>query len=379
MKSHPRILLLTAGYGEGHNSAARGILEALGNRADCMLTDACREAMPRFFRWTRAYYLWMIVHAPLLWRRTFDWTNQCGPATFSSPLLRVLKRYLRFLIETKEPDVIVSTYMMYSGLLELVFDEIGRRVPYVVVVTDSLEIHRTWYYGHADAWCVTDKWTREEMTNHGVDPERVFVTGFPVSPDVLRRSQRGVLSWQEGLPFRILYFAQGELDRIRRELEIIFMSHPNVRVTCVMGRRVRHLYPTFKKMRKQMKNPGRLKLIGWTHRVPEYLATHHLVIGKAGGATVHEVIAAGRPMLVNFAVPGQEEGNVELLEKLGGGRYVRTPGELNDMLRKMLTNDGALWRKMHESLLHSGMTGGSESIASLALKLAENRSNGLEP
>ena len=57
MNSSPRILILTSGYGDGHNSAARGVAEALDGKAECRIVDPCKESMPFFFRWSRAGYL----------------------------------------------------------------------------------------------------------------------------------------------------------------------------------------------------------------------------------------------------------------------------------------------------------------------------------
>lgn len=119
----------------------------------------------------------------------------------------------------------------------------------------------------------------------------------------------------------------------------------------------------------------RLTVRGWTRRVPSYLAASHVVVGKAGGATVHEVLAAARPMLVNFLLPGQEEGNTRLLEKLGGGSHVPDARALASALQEMMADGGAQWRRMHENLLRAGMTGGSGRIADLALKLAEEHTN----
>lgn len=48
----PRMLIITAGYGEGHNSAARGVEEAMRGRAETRLVDLCAEAMPATFRMT---------------------------------------------------------------------------------------------------------------------------------------------------------------------------------------------------------------------------------------------------------------------------------------------------------------------------------------
>lgn len=68
----PRILIVTAGYGEGHNSAARGVRDALAGRAEVRVTDLCAEAMPRMFRLTRAAYLWIISRMPRLWKLMYE-------------------------------------------------------------------------------------------------------------------------------------------------------------------------------------------------------------------------------------------------------------------------------------------------------------------
>lgn len=375
MNSSPRILILTSGYGDGHNSAARGVAEALDGKAECRIVDPCKESMPFFFRWSRAGYLWTIRRAPLLWRQAYDWTDSLDLSRSEYPMMAAVKNYLSSLVRGWRPDAIVCTYMLYPHLLDKIFQTGGRSVPYMTVVTDSLEINKTWLCSRSEMWCVTDPWTRDVLVRRDVPEEKIKVTGFPVSPSVEQRSRGERMVWQPGSPFRILYFAGGGTERIKSDLRAIFHAHPDIRVTCIMGRRSRHLYPVLHKIRQNLDYPARFRLVGWTNRVPDFLASHHLVIGKAGGATTHEVIASGRPMLVNYLVPGQEEGNVALLEILGGGRYVGSSGEMEDSLRAMLGDDGELWRRMHQNLLDAGMTGGSGMVASLALQLCSSRSN----
>ena len=142
-------------------------------------------------------------------------------------------------------------------------------------------------------------------------------------------------------------------------------ANPALHVTCILGRRFRRIYPRIRDLRARYGR--RLTVRGWTRRVPSYLAASHVVVGKAGGAA--------RPMLVNFLLPGQEEGNTRLLEKLGGGGHVPDVRALASALQEMMADGGAQWRRMHENLLRAGMTGGSGRIADLALKLAEEHTN----
>ena len=80
----------------------------------------------------------------------------------------------------------------------------------------------------------------------------------------------------------------------------------------------------------------RVKVLGWTNQMPELMMSHHLVISKAGGATVQEAIAARCPMIVNQVIPGQEEGNAELIWRCGLGAIAEKNSEVAEAGRKCL-------------------------------------------
>jgi len=95
------------------------------------------------------------------------------------------------------------------------------------------------------------------------------------------------------------------------------------------------------------------------------------VIGKAGGATVHEAMAARCPMLIHHLVPGQEEGNIELLEKHEVGLFTSTPEEISEALGKILADDAALWRKQKDILLDHSRPGGALNAADFVMDLLD--------
>jgi len=51
----------------------------------------------------------------------------------------------------------------------------------------------------------------------------------------------------------------------------------------------------------------KIDIFGWTDEMPRLLCENHLLIGKAGGATVQETIAAGCPMIINHVVSGKKK------------------------------------------------------------------------
>jgi processive 1,2-diacylglycerol beta-glucosyltransferase len=140
----------------------------------------------------------------------------------------------------------------------------------------------------------------------------------------------------------------------------------------VLGKNMRLLYRLTREISREF--PGRVKIKGWTRHVPQLLNNHHLVIGKAGGATVHEAIAARCPMLVHHLVPGQEEGNLRLLEKIGGGMLAASSEAIRAAIADLLADGAARWRSMKRKLEGHGRNAGAISAANYILeKVAEKK------
>ena len=169
------------------------------------------------------------------------------------------------------------------------------------------------------------------MIRKGLPAEKIIDTGFPVHPGVLR-SCTPVAADDACDPFRILYFPTAKLPFVRRHGRALLDASP----AGPPHHRARAQCPPLYSRAREIKDayPGRVRLIGWTRKVPQLLNSHHLVVGKAGGATVHEAIAARCPMLIHHLVPGQEEGNLRLLEVIGGGDLADTPAALTRQRRR---------------------------------------------
>ena len=68
------ILLLTAGFGEGHNAAARNLQEAIASatpETPCAVNDVLRDAYGRLTRIVENGYITIINHFPSLWKAAF--------------------------------------------------------------------------------------------------------------------------------------------------------------------------------------------------------------------------------------------------------------------------------------------------------------------
>ena len=109
--------------------------------------------------------------------------------------------------------------------------------------------------------------------------------------------------------FTVLLFAN--VGNNKRNLQIIeetIKEKRDYNVICVTGRN-HQLLPKIKHLNKERN----VKILGWTDEAPTLMKASDLIITKAGGATVMECIAAKKPMIITQIIPGQEEGNAELI------------------------------------------------------------------
>jgi len=111
------------------------------------------------------------------------------------------------------------------------------------------------------------------------------------------------------------------------------------------------------------------EIIGWTEEMPRLLQSSHVLIGKAGGATVQETIAAGTPMIINQVVPGQEEGNARLIFETGSGVVATSPEAVTDEVQRAFANDEHLWREWFANIRQLGRPNASLDIARFILAL----------
>ena len=364
MTPPPRILIVTAAFGEGHNSAARNLalaLDAAG--ALTRVADPCLLGSPRLTDLVNRGYRMVTTHLPRVWEWIYKSTARYDFSSNKSPVLRPIARALTSLVDEFKPDAIVSTYPLYPYFMPDIARKTGQNPPVFTVVTDSIEINAAWLKSPSDSWLVTDPLTREKMIREDIAAEKVIDTGFPVNPIFSRLCPLAADAGDD--PFRILYFPTSKLPFVRRHARALLDASPTVRLTIVLGRNVRRLYSRAKEIKNEY--PGRVRIIGWTRKVPQLLGLHHLVVGKAGGATVHEAIAARCPMLIHHLVPGQEEGNLKLLEHIGGGALAASPEALARHLTDLLADHAALWKSMKNALARHGRNCGATNAATFIL------------
>ena len=368
----PRIIITTAGFGEGHNSAANHLAVALEANAEVEIVDPCDRGAPWVNERIRQFYRFVTTHTPKTWSKIYKSTERHDFSKERLPLMRTPENALHESILSFEPDAIISTYPLYPYFLERSFQRGAKRVPVFTAVTDSIEINSSWTKAPTDYWLVTDELTKAKLIEKGLPEGKIVVTGFAVHPRFQNLPKVPLDSGCE--PFKVLYFPTSKKPTVRRFMRAILnAAGGNTEVTVVLGRNVRNLYERAREI--QLEFPGRVQIKGWTRRVPELLSEHHLVVGKAGGATIHEAIAAQTPMLIHHLVPGQEEGNLALIEHIGAGQLTETSKLVNLAISEMTVDNAKIWRGMKQKLKDNALPCGATAAASFILDCIHQSEN----
>jgi processive 1,2-diacylglycerol beta-glucosyltransferase len=207
----------------------------------------------------------------------------------------------------------------------------------VAVVTDSITINATWYRSPADYFLVANEQSASVLLAVGVAPEKIKVFGFPVSPKFADFTNDRQLPSNNSKP-RVLYMIHAA-TRGAPEL-VRLLAKLDVDLTVTIGRADK-LRPAI----EAATNGRPAKIVGWTDQLPRMLHESHLLVGKAGGATVQETIAAVCPMIINHVVAGQEEGNARLIVETNSGVIALSPREVVAQIERAFADDAKQWRE----------------------------------
>jgi len=358
-----RVLILTAGFGEGHNAAARNLaaaVDAAGGTGSAQIADLFALASPRLNRVTRYGYLTLINRAPRLWSALYGLADR--PGTFPRHLwfLRKELRALARLLERDPPLAVCSTFPVYGFLAERLSQRGILRAPHFNIVTDSISINSLWTRPVCAGWFVPNPETAEVVRRLGVPADRLHEYGFPVQPFFAEHAGRLAPPDLAGHARPAVLYIIHSGVRSAEATAGALLARTDWSLTLAVGRDER-LRRRLEKAAAGRAHPT--AILSWTDQIPRLLMTHHAVISKAGGATTQEAIAAYCPMIVNQIVPGQEEGNYELLRRRGIGAYAATPNAVLDALRGAFAGGGAIWRRWRAALVPLARLDAARDIA----------------
>jgi len=311
------VLLLTASTGGGHDSTAEALAGAVHAalpgarvRVRDVLRRGAHDAVLRADRW----YDRVVAQAPRLWGLFYQLTNHEGMVRLSVAMAALLwGPRLRAALYAERPDLVVSVHPLCARLAARALHDVPDSPPHHCVVTDLVTVHRCWAAPGVASFYVATRQAAAALVAAGIPAAHIHVTGLPV-----RCSFSGPLAAPPGGPqIAVLLLGGGRATgALEHAACTLLASRLPLRLIVVCGRN-EHLH-----RRLAALGHGRATVLGWSDDVAALMRASHVVVTKAGSATLAEAFSQARPVLTYQALPGQEEGNVALLEQEGLGRHV---------------------------------------------------------
>lgn len=351
-----RIVIATVTAGGGHLAAAAALEDAWRQSRPTDIVeriDVLTFASPLNRRLHAQGYVQIAEHAPELWGIIFDKTDSPKVASALNRLRRLFPsrsrvKFGRYL-DRFSPDAVLCTHYMPLWTLA-VWKQRARRqsasrinadadsrhqaVLVASVVTD-FDAHALWIDACVDVYCVAAEATKARLVARGVQEKNVLVTGIPVAPKFTQkpnmRTARRALGLRNDMPVVLVLsggFGMGgvsdtviALDKATKPFQMVVVCGRNEKLRTELAARA-------------FAHPAHV--LGFVSNMHELMAAANLIVTKAGGLTISEALAIGKPMLIVNPIPGQESANTDFLLEHGAALKVNRPDELPGKVVELL-------------------------------------------
>ena len=331
----PRVLVLTADIGEGHDLPARIIaadieqeipeakveiangLEAMGRFLSSTVRGGSRVTF-RWMPWLFDIQYWLLTKfAPTRWL-----AHHLGYALGAHGLMR--------LIAKSDPDVVISTYPGVTAILGMLRENGRLSIPVQSAITDLAGL-RYWAHPGVDLHYVTHPESIEEVEKLA-GPGSVEWMRPPISPDFLMPRTRVDARKALDVPAhgRIVLVSGGGwgIGDLEGAIESA-LSGEDTLVVCIAGRNE----AAREKLEQRFADNEQVRILGFTEQMSDWMAAADAMIHSTAGLTVLEAHIRGCPVVSYGFSAGHLRANNAAFERFGLAEVARSEHELESVLR----------------------------------------------
>jgi UDP-glucose 4-epimerase len=331
----PRVLVLTADIGEGHDLPARIIkadleeevpgveveiengLEAMGKVSAVVLRNGSRFTF-RWAPWLFDIQYWLITKfAPTRW-----FFHHLGYLLSGRGLLHLVERH--------DPDVVISTYPGVTALLGMLRENRRLAIPVQSAITDLAGL-RYWAHPGVDLHYVTHPESIEEV-DRLVGPGAVEWVRPPISRDFLmprtRRDAREALDVPAHARMVLVSGGGWGIGDLEGAIDSA-LNDDDTLVACITGRNE----VAREKLEQRFGDNDRVRVLGFTEQMSDWMAAADAMIHATAGLTVLEAHIRGCPVVSYGFSAGHLRANNAAFERFGLAEVARSEHELESVLR----------------------------------------------
>ena len=366
-----RVLLLSANTGEGHNSTARAIMEVLeAQKVNCALRDTLAYLSPRFSKFICNWHVRLYRYGGKLFDmgyRIMESGSAPEEATPIYDLLALGAAKLWDTLITGDYDAVICTHPFSAMMLTEVRRKFGVKIPGFLVATDYT-CSPTVEQCDLDGYFIPEGRLAEDFVRAGLPEERLIPTGIPVRQAFYRKTPKGTARAFLDLPeqgcITLLMcgsMGAGPIRRIARELAAEQKGDDLVVAVCGSNEKL------FEAL-QELQLP-RLRVLGYTSKIADYMDAADLIVTKPGGLSVTEAACKHLSMVLINAVGGCENGNFRFFLENG---LALGSTEVEQVVSQALAlaKDPALRQEMSQRLAQQFAGNGGRALAEYVMEAA---------
>lgn len=315
MKQDLDILILTAGFGIGHNNVAKAIKEniLLSNPSvNILIKDLFEVINPSTSKLIYGTYKHLIIKCTNAYNYYYYWKEK-HPHTLPDELFYMtsLKKITDYLFQIK-PKIIISTFPICAGIVSKCKKKYKLEMSLITCITDVVDSVE-WLHENTDLYFVPTQDVKIRLMNRGILEEQIKVTGIPVRKEFLVLRNNEIEQRKEKFNVLIMGGGFGSLDLDFKFL-VWLEKHERIKTQIVTGYN--------KKLYKKLTTENSFKNIevyGYVENVADLMDNADILISKSGGITIFEALHKRVPIIVCNSKLGQEIENSKFIYESGIG------------------------------------------------------------
>ncbi len=372
-----KVLIFYAAYGGGHLSAAKSIQKYITENftdVESEMVDCMKYINKPLEKVTTGAYREMAKKAPKLWGKVYFDSEKGLLSEISKDSNKLMAKKLSKLINEINPDLIISTHPFSSQMASYLKGK-GKIDCEIATILTDFAIHKQWLVGseYTNNFFVSNDTMKNDMIDLGINENKIHVTGIPMSDRFFETFDKEAIYKMFNLnPDKkvILFFGGGEFglgkDRTVQVLDSFIKKLTDFQIVAVAGKNEK-MKEAFEELAKNNQAEDRVRVLGFTDKVPELMHISCLVVSKPGGLTTTETLASSLPMIIINPIPGQEEENAEFLESKGAGVWLKSTDNPDDIIDLVFKDENKL-EQMKENAIKLAKKNSTKEICNILLK-----------
>ncbi|HET9650105.1 MAG TPA: glycosyltransferase [Microlunatus sp.] len=337
-----RIMILGVGVGSGHNMAAQALQDAFRRQPAVSVVERVDVLDTTNKLYRKLYddaYFELVGTVPWL----VEWGYDSNDAPFD------LNRTLRFwdrvnttatvkALKGFAPDIVVCTHFLPARLVALMLAR-GSLDATLAVVTTDYDFQGLWLTSPFTHFFVARHETKAHMAAIGVPSDRIEVSGIPVrgvlGEPVDHAAVRARFGLTAGQPVVLISAGAAGGSYTKTIVQQVLRITAPFQAVIVCGRN--------DELRREIQQlvgdrHDQFTVLGYTTEMADLMRIASLFVGKPGGLSSSECMAAGLPMVLINPIPGQEERNSDFLLEEGAAVRCNYTTTIGYKIESLLTN-----------------------------------------